>query len=65
MSEQLCPETENLPLALKVEELMPILNIGRNSAYDLVRSGRIRSFKLGRSYRVPVEAVEEFLRKKS
>lgn len=65
MSEQLCPKTENLPLVLKVEELMPILNIGRNSAYELVRSGRIRSFKLGRSYRVPVEAVEEFLRKKS
>lgn len=29
----------NLPLTLKVEDLMPILGIGRNTAYELVRSG--------------------------
>ena len=32
MSEQ-CLETKNLPLAYKVEELIPILRIGRNTAY--------------------------------
>ena len=58
-------DIKNLPLVLKVEDLMPVLCIGRNTAYELVRSGKIRSFKVGRYYRVPQEAVEEFLRKKS
>lgn len=58
-------DIKNLPLVLKVEDLMPVLCIGRNTAYELVRSGKIRSFKVGRYYRVPREAVEEFLRKKS
>ena len=52
---------DELPLALRVEELMPILGIGRNTAYDLVRCGQIRSIKVGRQIRVPRDAVVEFL----
>ena len=64
MPEQ-CTNEKDLRLTYKVEELMPILGIGRNSAYEMVRSGQIRSFRVGRSYRVPKDAVEEFLRKTS
>ena len=28
---------DELPLTLRVEDLMPILGIGRNTAYELVR----------------------------
>lgn len=52
---------EELPLALRVEDLMPILGIGRNTAYELVRSGEIRSVKVGRQIRIPKDAVIEFL----
>lgn len=52
---------DDLPLALRVEDLMPILGVGRNTAYDLVRSGQIRSVKVGRQIRVPKDAVTEFL----
>ena len=52
---------DELPLALRVEDLMPILGIGRNTAYELVRSGQIRSIKIGRQIRVPRDAVVEFL----
>lgn len=52
---------EELPLILKVEDLMPILGIGRNTAYALVRSGQIRSIRIGRNIRVPRDAVAEFL----
>ena len=50
-----------LPLVLRVEDLMPILGIGRNTAYELIRSGQIRSIKVGRQIRVPKDAVTEFL----
>ena len=50
---------------LKVEDLMPILKIGRSTAYTLVRSGQIHSVRVGRSYRIPREAVLNYLRKTS
>ena len=53
---------DELPLALRVKELMPILGIGRNTAYELVRSRQIRSIKIGRQIRVPRDAVAEYLR---
>ena len=58
-------KTKGLPLVLKVEDLMPILAIGRTMAYEFVRSGQIGSIRVGRSYRIPVNALEEYLRKTS
>ena len=52
---------DELPLTLRVEDLMPILGIGRNTAYELVRSGRIRSIRIGRQLRIPKDALVEYL----
>lgn len=52
---------DDLPLTLRVEDLMPILNIGRNTAYDLVRSGQIKSIRIGRNIRIPKSEVIRFL----
>ncbi len=52
---------DDLPLTLRVEELMPILNIGRNTAYELIRCGQIRSVRVGRQLRIPKDAVLDFL----
>ena len=54
---------DDLPLALRVEDLMPVLAIGRNTAYELVRSGQIRSIRIGRQLRIPRDAVIEFLKR--
>ncbi|MBQ9458372.1 MAG: helix-turn-helix domain-containing protein [Oscillospiraceae bacterium] len=52
---------DDIPLVLTVEDLMPILKIGRNAAYELARSNQIRSIKVGRKIRIPKEAVLEYL----
>lgn len=52
---------EELPLTLKAEDLMPILGIGRNTAYELVRSGQIRSIRVGRNIRIPKSEILSFL----
>ena len=36
---------DDLPLVLRVADLMPILGIGRNTAYELVRCGQIRRYR--------------------
>jgi excisionase family DNA binding protein len=50
-------------MILRVEDLMPLLGIGRNTAYELIHSGQIRSIRIGRQIRIPREALLEFLRK--
>lgn len=56
---------DSLPLALRVEDLMPILNIGRNTAYELVRSGQIKSIRVGRQIRISKLEVLSFLERQS
>lgn len=46
---------------LSVRDVARILRIGRNQAYELVRSGAIASVRIGRSIRVPKVALERFL----
>lgn len=61
--ENKCRDLSDLPMTLREEDLMPILGIGRNTAYQLIRSGQIRSVRIGRQIRIPREALLEFLRK--
>lgn len=52
---------DELPLTLRVDDLMPILGIGRNTAYELVRSKQIYSVKIGRQLRIPKQALIDYL----
>ena len=61
--ENKCRDLIDLPMTLRVEDLMPILGIGRNTACQLIRSGQIRSVRIGRQIRIPRDALLEFLRK--
>ena len=56
-------DLHDLPMTLRVEDWIPILGIGRNTAYELIRSGQIRSIRIGRQIRIPRDALLEFLRK--
>ena len=52
---------ETLPLLLTVEELASVLRIGRNPAYQLVKEGNIQSIRVGRSIRIPRNALIQFV----
>ena len=51
--------TEELLIA--VEEAARRLAIGRTAAYSLIRRGELRSVKIGRSRRVPVSTLQEYV----
>jgi excisionase family DNA binding protein len=48
-------------LTLKVEEAAKLLGIGRNTAYEAVRTGEIPVVKFGRRLLVPREALNRLL----
>lgn len=54
------PTTE-LPLALRVHQVADVLQIGKGKAYELVASGQIPSIRIGRSLRVPTEALRKWI----
>jgi excisionase family DNA binding protein len=50
-------------LLYKPESAGAILEMGRTSIYALMASGELRSVKIGRSRRIPAEALEEYVGK--
>jgi excisionase family DNA binding protein len=48
-------------LTYKPEETGPLLGLGRNSVYALIRSGALRSIRVGRKILIPTSAITEFL----
>lgn len=47
------------PRLLRVEEAAQLLGIGRSLAYELIRTGRLRSIKIGSRRLVPLTAIDE------
>lgn len=52
---------DQLPLVLTIPEVGAALRIGLNTAYDLIRCGKIDSVKVGRQRRVPKAALLKYL----
>lgn len=48
-------------LLLRVTEAAEVAGISRSLAYELVRAGSIPSVKVGRSIRVPAEALRHWV----
>ena len=53
--------TQELPLLLSVADVVNVLKIGRNTAYTLLRSGQLKSIRVGRLIKIPRSALEEYL----
>jgi excisionase family DNA binding protein len=49
------------PDLLTVTDVMARLQIGRHTVYDLIRSRRLRSVRIGRCRRIPVIALQTYL----
>ena len=47
---------------LSVEELCELLLVGRNRVYQLLQSGELKGFRLGKTWKIPKIAVEEYIR---
>jgi excisionase family DNA binding protein len=53
------PRFDDLPEMVLVEEAAAFLRISRNAAYELVKSGALRSVRYGRCIRIPKQALLE------
>ncbi|MGW3328908.1 excisionase family DNA-binding protein [Streptomyces virginiae] len=44
-----------------VEEAAELLNVGRSTAFEEIRLGRLRTVRVGRRRLVPIEYVDEYV----
>lgn len=57
-------DNENSPL-ITIDELCELLMIGRNAAYKLLTSGKIKSFRIGRVWKIPRNSLSDYIREQS
>ena len=50
---------------ITVDELCEVLMIGKNAAYHLLQSGKIKCFRIGRIWKIPRESLNKYIREQS
>lgn len=58
------PPVEEVPVAvvlLTVEQAADALAVGRSTVYQLLEAGALRSVRIGRCRRIPVDALDELV----
>lgn len=53
---------EGIDDLLTSEQVAEILKIGKNALYELLASGTLKAYRNGRVWRIPRQAVEEYIR---
>lgn len=48
---------------LRIEDVMEYLNIGKNTIYGLLQSGELKAFRIGKLWKIPRKALEEYVEK--
>ena len=56
-------QSDNLEI-LTAQEVMDLLYIGKNTAYQLLKEGQIKAFRIGNTWKIPREAVNEYILKR-
>lgn len=56
---------EQYPEVLDVEDVCKIFRVGKNRVYELLQTGRLGGFRLGRTWKIPKIALEAYLKHQS
>lgn len=46
---------------LTTDEVMELLNIGKNAMYKLLASGDLKAFRVGRNWKIPRKEVDAYI----
>lgn len=48
-----------------IDEMQEMLKVGRTTAYQLLNTGEIKAFRIGRFWKIPRAAITEYVSRKS
>lgn len=52
---------ENYNDMISLDDLCEMLSIGKNTAYRLLKMNQIKAFKIGRIWKIPRDAVSQYV----
>ena len=52
---------ENYPDVVTPKDVMEMIKAGRNNVYKLLQENKIKSFKIGKNYKIPKKYVIDFI----
>ena len=53
---------ENIPEIMTLRECQQLLKVGKNTMLDLIHNGELSAFRIGNRWKIPKEAVVEFIK---
>jgi excisionase family DNA binding protein len=53
-----------LSTLVTVEEMMELLNIGKNTTYSLLENGKVKAFMIGNMWKIPMESMNNYIHDK-
>ena len=53
------------PDVMTVQQAREALGVGRPGIYKLIQSGKLRCFKIGNAYKIPKNALVDYIRRNS
>lgn len=59
--EDMLADNKDYTELLSVDEFCEILRVSHNVAYQILASGKVRCFKVGRIWKIPRESVNEYI----
>ena len=54
-----------MKIAYTIKETAQALGCGLNKTYDLVKTGELKSFQFGKKIMIPVQSIEEIIKRSS
>lgn len=52
---------EEYDALLSIQDIRQILNVGRKSVYELLKSGEIPAFRIGKNWKIPKDAIIHYI----
>lgn len=49
------------PELITIDEMCDILSIGKGAAYNLLKNKEVKSFKIGRIWKIPRQSINEYI----
>ena len=50
---------------ITIEEMQELLQISRTTAYQLLKDGEVKAFRIGKYWKIPRAAITEYVARKS
>ena len=46
---------------LNIDQFCELLDVGKSTGYNLLKTGMVKGFKIGKKWKIPTKAIEDYI----